>query len=77
MPKGLADLWSTGMGTAESLMGIPQTMKYFVYAGLAIAGVLLVAVVFTACYGVGSGKINVNELAQSAATVAEHVPIPV
>ena len=72
-PKGLKDVMQAGMGAAESILGVPGEMKTIVYVGLAVVALVVVVMVGTMCWGVGSGKINVNELARSGADISANV----
>lgn len=81
-PKGLKNVFQAGVGTAETLLDTPRKMQYIMYFGIAVVSLVLLVVVGTAAWGVGSGKIDVNQLAdsaargaESAATVASKMPI--
>lgn len=81
-PKGLKNVFQAGVGTAETLLDTPRKFQYLLYFGVAVVGLVVLVVVGTAAWGVGSGMINVNDLAdsaargaESAATVASKVPI--
>jgi hypothetical protein len=65
-PKGLRNIWNAGIDATTGLLGIPKTVRTLLYVGLAIGGLCLIVMVSTACWGVGSGKIDVNRLAESS-----------
>ena len=70
-PKGLKNVFQAGVGTAETCLGFPKKAQTLMFVGVAVIGLILLVVVGTAAWGVGSGKIDVNKLADSAARGAE------
>lgn len=73
--RGLSNVFQAGVGGAESLLGLPDTLKTIAYVGLAVVGILLFAVIGTMCFSVGSGRIDVNELARTAAEASKNIPV--
>lgn len=70
MPSGLKDVFESGVEAGQTILGVPKTAKTFMIVGITIFGVILLVVVGTMAWGVGSGKIDVNELAESASRTA-------
>ena len=79
MPKGLKNVFEAGIGMTETIMGVPKTMQTVLYVGIACVALVVVVATFTAAWGVGSGKIDVNQLAAAAAEASKNMPavIPV
>lgn len=75
-PKGLKNIYQSGIGAAETILGVPQTMKTMLIVVVSIVALVVVVVIGTAAYSVGSGLIDVNQLADSAGKAVPAV-IPV
>lgn len=73
-PRGLKNVWESGLDAVSGLLGFPEDLKMILYVGLGVVGLVLVVVIGTACWGVGSGKIDVNQLAESGAKAATAMP---
>ena len=72
-PKGLRDVYSSGCGAAEEILGFPKIGKNLFIAGFAVVVVVILVIVGTMAWGVGSGNIDVNELAKSGAEIAKSI----
>lgn len=66
----LKNVFESGCESAETLLSIPKTAKTFMIVGFTLFGVVLLVIVGTAAWGVGSGQIDVNELAEVASKTA-------
>lgn len=62
----IGDFFEGAIDSAQALVTLPATLTNLLVPGVIIAGLCLLAVVFTMCWSVGSGKTNVNELANTA-----------
>lgn len=69
-PKGMKNVFQAGIGTAETILGFPKTFKTLLIVGATVTILVVVVVVGTAAWGVGSGKIDVNQLADTASRTA-------
>lgn len=69
MPKGLKNVFQAGCGAAETILGVPQTMKRVLIVGVSVMVVVVLVLVGTMAFGVGSGKIDVNQLASNVPKV--------
>lgn len=74
MPKGLKNVFEAGIGATETILGVPKTMQTMLYIGLGLMAFVVVVIVGTAAWGVGSGKIDVNQLAAQAAIASANIP---
>jgi hypothetical protein len=72
-PKGLKNVYQSGIGAAETILGIPKTMKTVLIVGVTVVALVIVVMLGTAAYGVGSGMIDVNELAETTGKYAPKV----
>jgi hypothetical protein len=72
--KGLRDLWNSGINAGETVFGFTDDIRILIYVVAGVAGLMLLLSVGTMAFGVGSGKINVNELAKSMAEASKNIP---
>jgi hypothetical protein len=74
-PKGMKNVFQAGIGTAETMLSFPKTFKSFMIVGVTVLALVILVVIGTAAWGVGSGKIDVNRLADTAAEASKNIPI--
>ena len=70
-PKGLKNVFTAGVGAAENILGLTKKMQTVMYVVIAVVGLVIIAVVGTFSFGVATDRIDVNQLADSGARMAE------
>lgn len=68
-PKGLKNLYDAAIDSGESILGMGKTAKRTIILVVSITAILAIAVVGTMCWGVGSGTVKVQEIADAAGSV--------
>lgn len=72
---GLKSVFQSATGSLSALASLPKTMITLMIVGFSVLMLVIVVVVGVGAWGVGSGNIDVNELAKTGADVAKSVPI--
>jgi hypothetical protein len=71
-PKGIKNLWEAGIGAGEDLLKMPSDLRKITWVVVGVTAGVIILIVGTMAFGVGSGKIDVNDLAKSYSEVTKH-----
>jgi hypothetical protein len=70
-PKGMKNIYESSIGLGEECLSLPGKFQKVMWVTVAVVGVVILGVVGTMCFGVSTGKIDVNQLAKD---VAQNMP---